>query len=296
MNSDSKFTPMRQLFLSFVCCLLVTFSASAQTIQISEALRLVNEQSCNGYAAPISLSGNKVSSYLKKELGSYGKNEGKKNTYVYREAKVVGMTELVTIYAQIDKKGKESAELWLGILSDANESHPEAQKMLYDIVLHIYLAEADNKIAKAQRDYDRSLNKGIILSDKLQTNKTDKIKLEADLEKNAHDSEKLLQRVTHAKEKTERLKTALNNVLSNSRNEDAIEKAQKHYDKAASHMSKLEKNYSNSLSTKQKLEQKLANNAQEKIEIEAEIVENQSEQTQLKTVLENAKQARSLIK
>jgi len=282
--------------ISILFFLIISLPTRSQTVEIAAELRLVNEKSCSGYVSKLSLPASKVANYLKKWLSDYGKNEGKKKTYAYYEAKVIGMTELVSIYAQIDKNGKESSEVWLGILNGKGESHNEARKMLYDLVLHIYLTEADKAIADAQRDYDKAMNEGIALTDKLQANGTNKIKFQSDLEKAKHEEEKLERHLEHAKKKTERLKEALNNVLTSNNNPSAIEKAQDHYDKAINAQSKLEKQYTNIISDKQKLQLKLVENQSDKTQLEAAIAQNAQAQIQLKQALENAKQARTQIR
>ena len=280
---------------------LITFAAwipafSQTSVTVTGQMRFVNEDECDGYVAFVNLPFKDVNAYLKKRLNSYGKNEGKKGTLVYRNAKVVGMHELVTVYAQTDKGKKGVSEVWLGILTDDNQSHQEAEKMLYDIVIYMYQSEADKKVDAAQKDYDKAIATGISLNTKLVDNKNEKLKLEADLDKNSHDHLKLLQHLEHNKTDQERLKAALNNALANTTDEQTIKKAQKHYDKAVSKGESLARKLSNNESGKIKLNEDLRKNALEKKELENAIVKNKADQVKLKDVLEAAKQARAAIK
>ncbi|MFT5915051.1 MAG: hypothetical protein ACJAWV_002440 [Flammeovirgaceae bacterium] len=285
-----------QIAFTFAILFLTSFLGFSQNVQLDSALRLVNEKSCMGYTSSITFPTGKVSSYLKKELNEYGKNEGKRKTYVYRNSKVVGMNELVTIYSQLEKTSKENCELWLGILTDDGESHLESKGILYDIILNIYLNEADKAIESAQRDYDKSLDKGFSLSAKLQHNINGKKKIESELNKNEHELNKIQRHLVRVRERNDRLKTALNEAITNTTNADAIEKAQKHYDKVAKDLGDLEKKFSKVTSNKAKLEEGLIKNEKEKQELELGISSNLEEQVQLKEVLEKLKQSRSEIR
>ncbi|MGB0525761.1 MAG: hypothetical protein ACPGJS_22470 [Flammeovirgaceae bacterium] len=284
------------IFFSLILCLSVNMAHAQSMVTINPELRLVNEDQCNGYVSLVQLPISKVNQYLKKRLNQYGKNEGKKGVLVYRNAKVVGMHDLVTVYAQTDRGKKETAEVWLGILTDDKQSHQEAEKMLYDIVVMMYQAEADKDVDAAQKEYDRAIAKGISLNTKYQDNRNHKLKLEANLDKNSHSHLKLLQHIEKNKVEEQRLKEALNNTLANSTDEAVIKKAQKHYDKAVDKGETLARKLSNNEANKLKLQENLRKNAVEKRELEVEIAQNQNDQTQLKATLEAAKKVRASIK
>jgi len=284
------------LLLSFALTLSIVQVYGQTTITVTPSLRLVNEDQCNGYASYVRLPYTKMKGYLKKRLNQYGKNEGKKNTLVYRYAKVIGMNDLVTVYAQTEKGKQGLSEVWLGILTDDKQSHQEAEKILYDIILYMYQTEADIKVEQAQKSYDRAFAKGISLSTKFQDNKNQKLKLEANIEKNSHNHVKLLQHIEHNKAEQARLKDALNGILTSSTDEDVIKKAQKHYDKAYSKGESYARKLSNNESSKLKLQESLRKNALEFKELETEIAQNKVDQEKLKQLLEAAKQERAAIK
>lgn len=283
-------------FLSLIIVFVSQTAFTQVSINVSAELRLVNDDECNGYVAFVNLPYAKVKSYFKKKLNEYGKNEGKKGTLVYQNAKVVGMHDLVTVYAQTDKGKKDLVEVWMGILTDDKQSHQEAEKILYDIVLYMYQAEADKKVEQAQKEYDKAFAKGISLNTKLSDNKNQKLKLEANLDKNSHNHLKLLQHIEKNKTDQARLKDALNSTLSNSTDEDAIKKAQKHYDKSVSKGESLTRKLSNNEGDKLKLQEDLRKNALEKKQLEIDITQNKTEQERLKKALEVAKEERAAIK
>lgn len=287
---------MKKIIVLITLLICSIYQLSAQVnISVKPELRLVNEVECNGYVSYVNLPYNKVKSYMKKRLNQYGKNVGKKGTMVYQYAKVIGVSNLVTIYAQTDKGKNNVSEVWLGILTDDKQSHQEADKILYDIILYMYQTEADLKVAEAQKEYDREFARGISLSTKLQDNKNEKLKLEANLEKNDHAHAKLLLHIEHNREEETRLKEALNNVLESTTEEDVIKKAQKHYDKAVSKGETLARKLSNNESNKLKLQENLRKKTTEGKELEVEISRNKAEQVRLKNKLEEAKRNREQI-
>ncbi len=106
------------------------------------------------------------------------------------------------------------------------------------------MSEADDAIDVAQKDYEKSLNQGFNLTEKLQDNINDKKKTEHELNKNEHELNKIQRHLIRVRERSDRLKAALNEAISNTTNTNSIEKAQEHYDNIAKNLQDLEKDFS----------------------------------------------------
>jgi hypothetical protein len=203
----------------------------AQKVSVLEGEEKIDEMKKKGLYTILELDEDLVKSMWSKKLKEYGSLKSKSNTYIVEQASIgaisAGFIKILSKTEVTTKGVKVFYSLDMGdsyITADGdNGKYKEAEKILHDFGVSVYLADINNQIKDAEkvlmmsvRDQEKMISKGESIRSNILDNRQEKTKLEKRLEDNSNqykqlkvDSTQNVQNQAAAAETVEKMKRAV---------------------------------------------------------------------------------------
>lgn len=228
---------MKKSIFTFLITLITSISF-AQQVVVSEANMEINKVSRPGLETSLDLDKKIVKDEWKKFLKEFGKVETSGNEFIIKEAKIPSISPSPVSIVSTVEKGKKGTTVFIAIdmgdkwITRSTSSYVPAEKLLHDFGVTAYkneineqIKEAEKELKKAEKAKEKSEKEGEDLSNKLNKNRDDKIKLENDLKKNEEDKIQLEKDIDANKKDQENKKDDLNKA------KDSLDKIKSKLDK-----------------------------------------------------------------
>ncbi|MDX2188485.1 MAG: hypothetical protein SFY32_01365 [Bacteroidota bacterium] len=224
---------IKSIFLN--CTLLFfVFQGFGQKVTVAESDEIIEDVKRKGLYTVLELDLDDVKQGWTKKMKEWGSFKNKSGTYIVEQGTIASISStFVKIISKVEATSKGS-KVWFAIdLGDAYvtssgdaSKYKEAEKLLHDFGVAMYIADINDQIKEAEKvlassvkDQEKLINKGEKLRSDILSNRQEKVKLEKKLTDNAIEYKQLqsdsvtnLQNQAAASEVVEKTKKAVEAV------------------------------------------------------------------------------------